>query len=91
VKKKRFSVEQIVAILKQAELGIPIAELIRQVGVSEQTFYRWKKEVQRAGGRSAPADEAAAGREHAAARLPHNDGESWLLSGARQSQRALLE
>jgi len=43
VKKKRFSVEQIVAILKQAELGIPIAEVIRQVGVSEQTFYRWKK------------------------------------------------
>ncbi len=43
VKKKRFSVEQIVAILKQAELGIPAAELIRQVGVSEQTFYRWKK------------------------------------------------
>jgi len=43
VKKKRFAVEQIVAILKQAELGIPVAELIRQVGVSEQTFYRWKK------------------------------------------------
>ena len=35
--------EQIVAILKQAELGIPIVELIRPVGVSEQTFYRWKK------------------------------------------------
>jgi len=29
--------------LKQAELGIPVAELIRQVSVSEQTFYRWKK------------------------------------------------
>ena len=43
MKKKRFAPEQIVAILKQAELGIPIAELIRQVGVSEQTFYRWKK------------------------------------------------
>jgi putative transposase len=43
MKKKRFSAEQIVAILKQAELGIPIGELIRQVGVSEQTFYRWKK------------------------------------------------
>jgi putative transposase len=43
VKKKRFAVEQIVAILKQAELGIPVAELIRQFGVSEQTFYRWKK------------------------------------------------
>ena len=43
MKKKRFAVEQIVAILKQAELGIPVAELIRQFGVSEQTFYRWKK------------------------------------------------
>ena len=43
MKKKRFSAEQIVAIVKQAELGIPVAELIRQVGVSEQTFYRWKK------------------------------------------------
>ena len=42
-KKKRFAVEQIMAILKQADLGIPIAELIRQVGISEQTFYRWKK------------------------------------------------
>lgn len=43
MKRKRFSVEQIVAVLKQAELGIPVAELIRQVGISEQTFYRWKK------------------------------------------------
>jgi putative transposase len=43
MKKKRFTAEQIVAVLKQAELGIPIAELNRQVGVSEQTFYRWKK------------------------------------------------
>lgn len=39
VKRRRFSAEQIVAILKRAELGIPVAELIRQVGVSEQTFY----------------------------------------------------
>ena len=42
MKRKRFSVEQIVAILKQAELGLPVADLIRQVGISEQTFYRWK-------------------------------------------------
>jgi putative transposase len=42
-KRKRFSVEQIVAILKQAEIGVPVAELIRHVGISEQTFYRWKK------------------------------------------------
>jgi hypothetical protein len=42
VKRKRYSVEQIVAILKQAEVGVPVAELIRQAGISEQTFYRWK-------------------------------------------------
>ncbi len=44
MKKKRFSVEQIVAVLKQAELGMPVADIIRQVGISEQTFYRWKKQ-----------------------------------------------
>ncbi len=44
MKKKRFSVEQIVAVLKQAELGLPVADLIRQVGISEQTFYRWKRQ-----------------------------------------------
>jgi putative transposase len=44
MKRKRFSVEQIVAVLKQAELGMPVQDLIRQVGISEQTFYRWKKQ-----------------------------------------------
>jgi putative transposase len=44
MKKKRFSVERIVRMLKQAEVGLPIAELIRKVGISEQTFYRWKKQ-----------------------------------------------
>ncbi len=40
--KKKFSVEQIVSVLKQAEVGVPIAELIRKVGITEQTYYRWK-------------------------------------------------
>ena len=44
MKRKRFSVEQIVGVLKQAELGVPVAELIRQVGITEQTLYRWKKQ-----------------------------------------------
>ena len=44
MKRKRFSVEQIVAVLKQAEVGVPVAELIRKVGISEQTYYRWKKQ-----------------------------------------------
>jgi len=44
MKQKRFSVEQIAAVLKQAEVGVPVAELIRKAGISEQTFYRWKKQ-----------------------------------------------
>ena len=44
MKRKRFSVEQIVAVVKQAELGTPVADLIRKVGITEQTFYRWKKQ-----------------------------------------------
>jgi putative transposase len=36
-------VEQIVAVLKEAEAGMPVAELICRIGISEQTFYRWKK------------------------------------------------
>ncbi len=43
MKQKRFAVEQIVAVLKQVEAGLPVAELIRKLGISEQTFYRWKK------------------------------------------------
>jgi len=42
VKRKRLSVEQIVAVLKQAEVGVPVVEVCRQVGITEQTFYRWK-------------------------------------------------
>jgi putative transposase len=44
VKRKRFSVEQITAVLQQVGGGVPVGDVCRQVGVSEQTFYRWKKE-----------------------------------------------
>ena len=43
MRRSRFSVEQIVAVLKQAELGMAVPELIRKIGISEQTFCRWKK------------------------------------------------
>lgn len=43
MKKRRFSAKHIAGILKQAELGTPIAEVCRQHGISEQRFYRWKK------------------------------------------------
>jgi putative transposase len=35
MKRKHFSVEQIVAVLKQAELGMPVADILRQVGISQ--------------------------------------------------------
>jgi putative transposase len=40
--KKRFSEEQIIGILKSHESGMKLADLLRQYGISEQTFYRWK-------------------------------------------------
>jgi putative transposase len=43
VRNKRHSTEQIVAALKQAEMGLPVADLVRQLGISEQTYYRWKR------------------------------------------------
>ena len=43
MKKSRYTEEQIAFALKQAEMGTPVAEVIRRMGVSEQTFYRWKK------------------------------------------------
>ena len=44
MKRKRFSVEQITSVLQQVTAGVPVGEVCRQVGISEQTFYRWKKE-----------------------------------------------
>ena len=38
MKRKRFSVEQITTVLQQAESGVPIGDLCRQVGISEQSF-----------------------------------------------------
>lgn len=43
MKKSRFTNEQIAFALKQAEMGTPIEEVCRKIGVSQQTFYRWKK------------------------------------------------
>jgi len=40
--KSRFTVEQIIRILHEAESGTKVKELIREQGISEQTYYRWK-------------------------------------------------
>ena len=43
MKRSRFSEEQIVYAIQQAESGTPVGDLCRQLGVSEATFYTWKK------------------------------------------------
>jgi putative transposase len=43
MKRKRYSDEQIVYALRQAEGGAKVVEICRKLGVTEQTFYRWRK------------------------------------------------
>ncbi len=40
--KKRFTEEQIIGVLKEAEAGLKVAELCRKHGISEATYYNWK-------------------------------------------------
>ena len=40
--KKRFAEEQIIGFLKEAEAGVPVAELCRRHGFSEASFYLWR-------------------------------------------------
>ena len=43
MKRKRYSVEPMVAVLTQAELGMSVGDLVRHIGISERTCHRWKK------------------------------------------------
>jgi len=43
MKSSKFTEEQIAFVLKQAETGTPVKEVMRKIGITEQTFYRWKK------------------------------------------------
>jgi putative transposase len=43
MKKSQFTPEQITFALRQAESGTPMPEVCRKMGISDQTFYRWKK------------------------------------------------
>jgi len=48
MKRKRFKAEQIVVMLREAEIrmskGLDVAQVCRNLGVSEQSYYRWRKE-----------------------------------------------
>jgi putative transposase len=44
MKRRRFNAEQITGFLHQAELGVPIKDICRKHGFTEQTYYRWKRQ-----------------------------------------------
>lgn len=43
MKRKRFTEEQIIAALKESEGGLPSAEVCRKYGISDATFYNWRR------------------------------------------------
>jgi putative transposase len=43
MKRNKFTDSQIAFILRQAEEGTPVAEVCRKAGISDQTYYRWRK------------------------------------------------
>lgn len=43
MRRSRYTEQQIAYALQQAEHGVPIKDVIRKMGITEQTFYRWKR------------------------------------------------
>ncbi len=45
MKRSRFTEQQIAFALKQQEVGTPVDEICRKMGISDATFYKWKKKI----------------------------------------------
>ena len=75
MKKSKFTEQQIAFALRQAETGTKIKEVVRQLGITEQTFYRWKRKYgglgvgyQNPSGASVGGDESLESGHYAASR-----------------------
>ena len=80
--KKRFSEEQIIGFLKQAEAGVPVMELCRQHGFSDASFYTWSAKF---GGMTVPDAKRLKELESENARLKRLLAESILDAEALRS------
>ncbi len=66
MKKSRFTEQQIAYALRQAESGVSIQEITRKMGITEATFYRWKKKFAGMGiGRTSQAKTTGRGKQKA--------------------------
>lgn len=70
--KKRFTEEQIIRVLKQAETGIKVKELCREHGISQAAFYAWKAKF---GGMEVSDAKRLRGLEHEVSKLKKMIGE----------------
>ena len=79
--KKRFSDEQIISILREAEAGVPARELCRIHAISDATFYTWRKKY---GGMEVPEVKRQKSLEEENARLKKLLAEAMLDKEALQ-------
>ena len=101
MKRARFTEEQIIAVLREQEAGVPTAEVCRKHGVSSATFYKWQSQVRRsrcvrrqaaavAGGRERPAEADAGGCHARQCRAEGSSGKKVVTPAARREATTYL-